>query len=220
MKLPKALHSTYLSMLAFALLTTCTGTNDQAEESNDEEFDSTMFLPRTDLLRITELKTPSGMSWLVKESPMMDSSLVNVSVEVRGLSVDSVTFDFGEIDPVTAVRQDDLDKNGFAELYIVTQSTGSELYGTIYGLYLHNDSSISMISYEGANPYTMKEGEPYADYQGHDNFVFQDGLLTNTFSVGKTDDTNPQATGVERKVSYELVKGEASVVLRPVRPSR
>lgn len=206
-------------MIGNLFLAACGGSGDDSDDY-EEEFDSTMFLQRTDLQRTSEFKTPSGKTWLVIETPMGDSSLVSVSVQAKGFGDDSLAIDFGEIDPVVAVRQDDLDKNGYGEIYLITRAAGSGSYGTIYGLYSNEDKSISMISYEGANPYTMKEGEPYAGYMGQDDFEFQEGTLTNTFPVYKTDDPSAEPTGEKRKVVYELVKEEASVLLRPVRTKR
>lgn len=206
-------------MMGSLFIAACGGSGDDPD-TYDEEFDSTMFLPRTDLQRRSEFKTPSGKTWLVIETPMGDSSLVSVSIQAKGFGEDSASFDFGEIDPVVVVHQDDLDKNGYGEIYLITRATGSGSYGTIYGMYSNEDKSVSMISYEGANPYTMKEGEPYDGYMGHDSFVFKDGILNNTFPVYKPEDANAQPTGGDRNVVYELVKGEASVLLRPVRTKR
>lgn len=208
----RLVQTTLLSGLIFLGLSACTGSSDS---TTDEGGDSAMYIPITDLSSVSQLKSRTGISWLVSQTPMLDSSLVNVMVQAKGIPGDTLSVDFGEVDPVLEVRLDDLDHDGFQELYVITQSVGPEAFGTIFGMYSSRDTSLTVISYEGATPYQMKEGEPYVGYRGHDRFRFDQGELTNTFPVYKPDDEDDQPTGGESTVVYELVRGQASLLLRP-----
>lgn len=160
-----------------------------------------------------EFVSRTGKKWLVHQTPLNDPAYINVSVETRGFTNDQAPLDLGEIDPVIQVRLADLDKDGFEELYLVTQATGEETYGTIYGFYSDSDRDVLLISYEGASPYTMKEGGPYEGYHGADAFFFNDNSLVNSFPV-----TLPEATASQGKeVYYKLVKEEGAIILRPDR---
>ncbi len=196
------------------IMSACSGSSD---ESGDGEQDSTLYIPRTELAKRNELKSTTGVTWIVNQVPMLDSSLVNVTVEVQGISSDTVSLDFGEVDPVLAIQLEDLDKDGFQELYIITQSMSAESSGTILGMYSNEDKSLALISFEGATPYHMKEGEAYEGYRGHDHLVFKKGVLTNTFPVYRPEDSDDKPTGGERTLTYTLLKGPSSVLLRPIR---
>ncbi len=189
-----------------------------SEDSSGSGADSALYIPRDDLITSNGLRSTTGKTWIVRQTPMLDSSMVSVRVEAIGFSGDTLLFDFGQLDPVIALHAEDLDRDGFQELYIATQSLGAEAYGTLYGLYSMGDDSLTMISYEGATPYTMKEGEPYEGYRGHDSFHFENGKLTNTISVYKPEDTDETPTGGTRTIEYELVNGPVAIRLWPRRP--
>lgn len=193
------------------LFGSCSGSSDSTE---GDGLDSALIIPRSDLATSNELKSPTGVTWIVHQTPMLDSSLVNILVEVR-LAGDTLAVDFGEADPVHGIILDDLDKDGYQELYIDTRSPDPEAYGTIYGIYSEKDESVAMIFYEGATPYTMKEGEPYDGYRGHDQFRFEQGKLTNAVPVFKPEDNDSLPSGGTRTITYELVKSPEAVRLRP-----
>lgn len=186
---------------------------DNTEDTGDDGADSALYIPRSDLATMNALKTPTGKTYIVRQTPMLDSSLANIQVDAIGFGADTLTFDFGEVDPLMSLHTEDLDRDGFQELYVVTQSVGPEKYGTILGLYSAQDSSVLVISFEGASPYTMKEGEPYAGYGGQDVFRFERGVLTNKFTLFDPD----KPTGDFKTLRYELVRGATAMKLRPVR---
>lgn len=186
----------------------------QSDDGDSGDVDSALYIPRTDLATFNELKTATGKTWRVHQTPMLDSSLVNVVVVAVGFSDDSISIDLGEIDPVIALGTEDLDKDGYQEVYVVTQSAGPEEFGTIYGVYSEMDTSVSLITYEGQNPYLSKEGEPFYGYQGHDKFKFEAGQLTNTFMVQPEDATSEP---MPKTVTFQLLKTPGMVSLTPVR---
>ncbi len=201
----------YLPIICVLLLAGCDGSADQ-NDVEDDGTDSIVYSFPVGAPLTKEFTTLTGKTWIVRQTMLSDSSLVNVSVQVRGFSGDSIAIEFGEVDPVIAIYQADLDKDGFEELYLVTRSTGPEAYGTVFGLCSNQDESVSMISFEGATPYNTKAGEPYGGYQGKDAFLIENGVLINTFPAYLADGSvNGRGT-----VVYELVKGEASMQLRPV----
>lgn len=199
-------------VVAALLLSACGG---EAETDSNEYADSALYIPRTELTSSSQLTTTTGKTWTVIQTPMLDSSLVNIVVYAAGYSSDTLSFALGETDPVTELRLEDLDKDGFQELYIVTQSPDNQAFGTVYGFYPEQDESIVLISFEGATPYTMKEGEPYEGYRGHDKFSFDKGTLTNSIPVFRPDDADESPGGGTRTIAYELTKGNAVMRLRP-----
>ena len=199
-----------MGFLISAALLSCVG---NAGEESDDTFDSTAYLMPVSEPVTREIVTRSGKKWLIHQTPLTDPDYVNVSVESQGFAHDQAAIDLGEIDPLIQVRLADLDKDGFEELYLITQSAGPEAYGTLYGFYSDHDQDVLLISYEGASPYTTKEGGPFEGYQGGDVFQFAEGRLTNSFMA-----MPPEAkSAVKREVYYQLVKEEGSIVLRPNR---
>ena len=188
----------------------CSGT--ASEDHDDEGFDSTVVVIPIDEPTTKELKTESGMTWVIHQTPLSDS-LINISIDTHGFSSDNQSLDFGETDPVVATLQADLDKDGFEELYLFTRSAGPGAYGSVLGLYSDEDKSVSIISFEGDTPYNSKEGEPYEGYLGEDEFAIIDGVLTNTVSVSAT---NGKEAEVKRMIHYQLIKAEGSVQLKPL----
>lgn len=197
------------------VLSACTNSGNQSMVEQDEN-DSTFMLPVEGPVVTKEFSTKSGMSWIVTQS-QLGASLVNVKVETHGFSEQDQTIEFSEIDPIIQILLADLDKNGFEEIYFVTQAAGSGSYATIYGLNSNNDKSVSEIYFEGATLYNTKSGDTYEGYMGHDNFELIEESLTNTYPVYREGDSDANPTGGKRKVFYKLVRGGASWQLKPAR---
>jgi len=206
-------------MLAAAsvVLAACGSQTNQAAEEDAAEFDSLAFNPREAEPITRELTTASGKGWIIRLVPLPDIGQVRVTVETKNFEEAAPPVDFGETDPVIAVHQADLDKDGFEELYLITQSADVEAFGTVLGLSSKKDSTASVISFEGATPYNTKEGEPYEGYGGQDAFSIHDGVMSNVFPLYLPEDKPSKPTGGRKRVFYELIKGDASMVLRPVR---
>ncbi len=204
-----------ISIVSGYILSGCTNSGNQST-TEPEEADSTFMAPIEGPTETREFKTKSGKTWLVTQN-QIESSLANVTVESQGFSEENRTVYFSEIDPVIQILQADLDKNGFEELYFITQSVGSGSYGTIYGLNSNNDKSVSEIYFEGASLYNTKTGDLYEGHMGHDDFNLVGGDLINTFPVYREGDSNANPTGGKRKVFYALMQGEATWQLKPTR---
>lgn len=195
-------------MVGIAMLWSCTGNS--GEESTDD-FDSTEYLLPVSEPITRELISKTGKKWLIHQTPLSDPAFVAVSVESVGFQRDQSLLELGEIDPLVVVKLADLDSDGFEELYLVTKSAGEEAYGTLYGFYSDQDQDVLLISYEGASPYTTKEGGPYEGYRGGDIFLFGENNLANTFMA-----TLPQSSSaIKKTVYYKLTKEEGAMVLRP-----
>jgi hypothetical protein len=199
----------YLVVFA-AVLLSCSGST---SNESDDQFDSAEFLMPVSEPVTREVITKTGKKWLIHQTPLNDPAYISVSVQSSGFSHDQAPVDLGEIDPVVQVRLADLDKDGFEELYLVTQATGKEAYGTVYGFYSDSDKDVLLISYEGASPYTMKEGGPFEGYQGADNFLFNENSLVNSFPVALSE----SAAARDKMVYFKLVKEEGAIILRPDR---
>ena len=208
--------SRFLFGASWILASFCMSCGGNPDSGEGDGLDSALVIPRMDLKTTNVLMSTSGVRWVVFQTPMLDSSLVNITVEAD-LSGDTLSTDFGEVDPVLEIRLEDFDKDGTQELYLVTRSVSPEEFGTILGIYPGEGKSVGLISYEGATPYYMKEGEVYEGYRGHDRFQFQKGVLINTFPVYRDGDPDSSPTGGQRQVAYELVKGQTSMLLRPVK---
>lgn len=198
------------------LLFGCFGSRSNDEDQGDA-LDSALIIPREDLMSVNELTSSTGKIWTIRQTPMLDSGLVNVRIEVKGFAGGEFPIDFGEVDPVLSVTLNDLDHDGFQEAYIITQSAPPSSFGSVLGLASIKDSTVSVISFEGPTPYTMKEGEVYDGYRGGDVFVFKDGKLTSTFPVYRPDDPEGKPSGPSRTVAYQLVRGVSGFRLTPVK---
>lgn len=206
----------YAILIGSLFLTGCFGSRSN-DEDQGEPLDSALIIPREDLMSLNELTSSTGKKWTVTQTPMLDSGLVNVRVEVKGLTTGELSVDFGEVDPVLSVSLDDLDHDRFQEVYVLTQSLPPLAFGSIVALASIKDSTVSMISFEGPTPYTMKEGEVYDGYRGGDVFTFKEGKLTNTFPVYRPDDQEGKPSGGSRTVAYQLTRGVSGFRLTPVK---
>ncbi|MEZ5105905.1 MAG: hypothetical protein R2757_15505 [Draconibacterium sp.] len=139
----------------------------------------------------------------------MGASISLVKIESHNFEVANDTFNLGEVDPIDNIFVEDLDKNGFDELYVVTRSAGSGSYSTIYGFASNNDKSVTPIYVSGISESNLN------GYRGHNSFSVVNGSLLNSFPVFKEEDTNANPTNGTRKIRYELLAGEAGWVIKP-----
>ena len=130
----------------------------------------------------------------------------------------NTTNELGTIDPVTDVFIADLDKNGFEEIYLVTQSAGSGSYGNIYGISSNRDKSATPIYVRPVSEIQKDKGEIFEGYQGHNQFKMEDGILVNVFPKYLENENNATPGGGNAKVKYQLIPGEAGWILEAVEP--
>ncbi|MDB4583083.1 hypothetical protein N9164_08020 [Draconibacterium sp.] len=161
----------------------------------------------------TEYKTKSGKKFIVHIDNSVGASICEVQIETGEFTAVNTTHRLGTIDPVKEVFVTDLDKNGYEEIYLVTQSAGSGSYSNIYGIASNNDRSATPVYVPVISEKQMEKGGLFEGYMGHNNFYLEQEKLINAFPVYKKDDTNAHPTGGNRKIEYRLVAGEAGWIL-------
>lgn len=120
---------------------------------------------------------------------------------------ESFTIDAEE---VINAEVEDLNADGSPELFIFTQSAGSGSYGNVYAFSVNNKKSMSQVYFTPtAENKTINKG-----YMGHDEFTLIENRLAQRFPIYKDGDTNANPTGGTRQVSYKLIDGEASRLLK------
>ncbi len=103
---------------------------------------------------------------------------------------------------------EDLDANGFPEIYVYTQSAGSGSYGAAIGYASNRNISMSEIYLPELSKRDAR------GYQGHDEFHLVEQYLVRRFPIYRKGDTNAKATGGLRQIQYRLRPGEAGWILR------
>ena len=140
-----------------------------------------------------------------------DSSINTVTVRAM---VDGKTFaeEQAEADgTITSIEVEDLDANGYPEVYVYVTSVGSGSYGSLIAYASNRNRSITPISLP------QLEDDPAAakGYMGHDRLAVGEGALMRNFPIYKEGDTNAAPTGGTRQVQYHLQAGEAGWQLKP-----
>ena len=143
------------------------------------------------------------------ESPN-DSSINQVVVRAN-----TSEGSFGQIQAeadgtITKVEIEDLDADGYPEIYVSVNSVGSGSYGSLIAYASNQNKSLSEIHLPSIedNP-QLSQG-----YMGHDEFAVGEGTLVRRFPVYRKGDTNAKATGGARQIQYKLEAGETGWVLR------
>jgi hypothetical protein len=143
-------------------------------------------------------------------SATAQSSISTVTVTPHGRSQQKTPVT-AEIDgTVTGAEIDDLDANGFPEVYIYVTSAGSGSYGSLAAWAVNNGKSMTPIFLPPvADSPTLSKG-----YMGHDEFAVVEGTLVQRFPLYREGDANARPTGKIRQLQYKLKAGEAGWVLR------
>jgi hypothetical protein len=134
-----------------------------------------------------------------------NGSLQQLTIIPSGLSLINDTIK-QESEPIVAAEIEDLDKDGFPELLIYTQSAGSGSYGHVIGYSPNKGKSLSQINF----PDLAKGSKESIGYMGHDSFSIVESSLARRFPIYVTNDNNAKATGKIRQLQYKLKNGEAS----------
>jgi hypothetical protein len=132
-----------------------------------------------------------------------DENLRSLKVATVDLKGDTTKADSTEIHDVKGFLKDvavaDLDKDGNPEVYCFTQSKGTELTGSVYGIaYLKGKAvtiqpgNIDQLNVEG--------------YKGQDSFYVQAPYLMRTYPVYKEGDVDGAPSGGKKVTKYKLEK--------------
>lgn len=147
------------------------------------------------------------------ESP--NDSSINI-VKVRAL-VDEKTLGEQAVEAdgtITGIEVDDLNADGFPEIYIYVTSAGSGSIGSLIAFASNSNRSVTPITL----PQLEDEGGAVTKgYMGHDEFLIGEGVLVRRFPVYLEGDTNARPTGGTRQIQYKLKAGEAGWMLRKYR---
>ncbi|WKK66703.1 hypothetical protein [Lutimonas zeaxanthinifaciens] len=142
-----------------------------------------------------------------------ENGLTTVKIVPVDFQNTSDTLSLSDIDPIQNLLLHDLDNNGFDELYIITTSSGSGSYATIYGFASNKDLSLSPVYFPEIVEDDLSLGGDYQGYMGHDSIYFENRSLIRKFPVYKEGDANCCPTGGDKTLRYKLIPGEASWIL-------
>ena len=149
---------------------------------------------------IRELKTKTGKIIFLKETHPDGASLSKVQIQTKGFVNDQI-LNVGNINPVIKTELDDLDNDGFEELYIFTQSAGSGSAGEFYVYASDKDEKLVGIKTPQEPDTTISKSK---DYKGHDSFFISKDTLIREFPRFKPNDKNSKPTGGTERVYYQL----------------
>ncbi|MGD8235051.1 MAG: PliI family lysozyme inhibitor of I-type lysozyme [Chromatiales bacterium] len=111
---------------------------------------------------------------------------------------------------ITNVEVEDLNADGYPEIYIYVNSAGSGSYGSLIAYASNKNKSLSEIYLP-----PIEEGSAEANgYMGHDEFAVVESTFVRRFPVYKDGDPNSSPSGGTRQIQYKLEAGEAGWILR------
>jgi hypothetical protein len=151
-----------------------------------------------------EYKTKTGKTIIISVTHPVGQSLNTIEMRTKDFEHNYLEI-IEDRDPISDVFVDDLDGNGFDEIYIITTSVGSGSYGKVLGFASNKDKSLSMINF----PEIQEGDRNFEGYMGHDTFEIENQKLVRIFPIYNKGDTNQNPTGGSRKLIYGLYPGEA-----------
>ena len=112
---------------------------------------------------------------------------------------------------ITNVEVEDLNADGYPEIYVYVNSAGSGSYGSLIAYASNRNRSLSEIYL----PPLEDDPDASKGYMGHDTFAVGEGALLRRFPVYREGDTNAEPSGGTRQLQYRLEPGEAGWRLVP-----
>lgn len=156
--------------------------------------------------------TRTGSKYFVTENHPGGASLSDISVHA---STSSDTIKLQDADPITSMLVNDLDQDGYDELYIVTTSAGSGSLGNVIAVHMEQGQRLTRINFTDS----YLDDKRFQGHMGKDRYSIDsvNHLLLRTFPVYKEGDPNANPTGGERTISYRLTKTGEVLELVPVK---
>lgn len=111
---------------------------------------------------------------------------------------------------IAGVEVEDLNADGYPEIYVYVTSAGSGSYGSLIAYASNRNRSLSEIYL----PTLEDDPGVTRGYMGHDQFAVGEGTLLRRFPLYREGDKNAEPTGGTRQIQYKLEAGEAGWVLR------
>ena len=143
------------------------------------------------------------------ESPN-DSSINQVAIRAEGPEGPIGQMEAEADGTITNVEIEDLNADGYPEMYVYVTSAGSGSYGSLIAYASNQNKSLSQIYLPSI------EDDPAISkgYMGHDEFAVGEATFLRRFPIYKDGDINAQPTGGTRQIQYKLEAGEAGWILR------
>jgi hypothetical protein len=200
------------SILAFALLIllgSCEKKPSDKPEVEEPKTETKAIVKSPERIKTVseEYKTKTGKSFIVSEKKP-SPSISEISIITDGFTEVNDTLRLEESDPISKVSITDLNKDGFDEIFIITESAGSGSYGTIYGFSSNKDKSVSEIIIPEISQSDLAEGSVFFGYQGHDSIYISKKKLYRKFPIYKEGDENCCPSGGYQTIQYVLKPGE------------
>ncbi len=203
----KQLKIILLTLVGFLTLLAC---KNEKEKINKEQIEKKEVLsienPIQEEQKIVFQKTLTLQNITFDISTTGEGSISQLTIQPKGLEIDSEKITFELDGQVTNTEIEDLNMDVFPEILIYTVSAGSGSYGNVIGYSVNNGKSISQIYF----PEISDNKEASSGYMGHDEFAIIETTLARRFPVYKDGDTNNNPTGGTRQIEYKLKDGEAS----------
>ena len=132
-----------------------------------------------------------------------DENLRSLKVAVVDLKGDTTKADSIDIRDIKGFLKDvavaDLDRDGNPEVYCFTQSKGTEISGSVYGIAYLNGKAVTI--QPGSIDNSTVEG-----YKGQDSFYVQAPYLMRTYPLYKEGDVDAAPSGGKKTIKYKLEK--------------
>lgn len=139
-----------------------------------------------------------------------EGSLNKLTITPTGLEGENKPIVVEVDGSVTGAEVEDLDANGFPEIYVYVTSAGSGSYGSLVAYAANQKKSLTEILL----PDLGEDRVNSKGYMGHDQFAVGEGSLLRRFPLYKAGDSNANPTGKTRQLQYKLRAGEAGWILR------
>jgi len=203
------MKKTILAFVLLILLSSCEKKPSDKPDVEGPTVETKVIEKSPESIKIVskKYKTKTGKSFIISEEKP-SASISDISITTEGFTVVNDTIHLEESDPISKVTITDLNKDGFDEVFIITQSAGSGSYATIYGYSSNKDKSVSEIIIPEISQSDLAEGAIFYGYQGHDSIYVSKKKLYRKFPIYKEGDENCCPSGGHQTIQYVLKPGE------------
>ncbi|MGI9531070.1 hypothetical protein [Lutimonas sp.] len=181
--------------------------NKQSTEIPIKEFRDEMRSIKNQALRTS---TGKNIQLIIREKTGGLNDFTVVSADFENMNDSLIIKD---ADPLQYANIVDLDHNGYDELYLITSSSGSGSYGSIFGFASNQDLSLTSIYIPEITENDVQLNGSFYGYMGHDSIYFENDQLFRKYPVYKEGDPNCCPSGGYKTHHYTLKAGEASWIL-------
>ena len=209
----------YILLLIITLVSTAYTGYYTFLQYQDNQIVESLTLTATSTLRTVEvlppntLKTSTGKTIQVLDTHPSGQSQSTIIITPHGF-IDSTPITL-EKNKLTNFFLADLNKDGYDELIITTQASGSGSYGDVSIYTTAGDQALAKVIIQEVQEEDTKKGGLFEGYQGHDSFNLFNGVLTREFPIYTKEAMNATSSLPTRKLLYSLVEedGTYAVVL-------